>query len=158
MNTRTISITLCLLFTLSTHAELTKDDLKEIRQIIKEEISNSEKTTNALIQGLEAKIDGLEEKMDTRIKGVEEKTDTRIKGVEEKIDGLEAKMDTRINGVGEKIDLLTKMIMGLMALTGLAIITPATIVYTSNRREKIREVVESLLSTRDVKAPNKEKA
>ncbi len=140
MNTRTISIILCLLFTLSTHAELTKDDLKEIRQIIKEEVSNSEKTTNALIKGLE------------------EKTDTRIKGLEEKIDGLEEKMDTRIKGVGEKIDLLTKMIMGLMALTGLAIITPATIVYTSNRREKIREVVESLLSTRDVKAPNKEKA
>ena len=77
--------------------------------------------------------------------------------MDSRIKGLEEKMETRIEGVDRNIDLLTKMIIGLMAFTGLAIITPATIVYTSNRREKIREVVENLLSTQNVEGAKKKK-
>lgn len=121
MNTRIISIALCLLFTLSTHAELTKEDIEEIRQIVREEVSNSEKTTHA------------------------------------RINALEGKLDERIKGLEKNIDLLTKMIIGLMALTGLAIITPATVVYATSRREKIRDIVESLLSAQNVEAPEKGK-
>ena len=121
MKMRVISIALCLLFTLSAQAELTKEEVEEIRQIVREEIRNSEKTTHAFING---KISALEEK---------------------------------VNGLEKSIELLTKMIIGLMALTGLAIITPATVVYATSRREKIRDIVENLLSAQNVEAPKKGK-
>ena len=121
MKMRVITIALCLLFTLSAQAELTKEEVEEIRQIVREEIRNSEKTTHALING---KISALEEK---------------------------------VNGLEKSIELLTKMIIGLMALTGLAIITPATVVYATSRREKIRDIVENLLSAQNVEAPKKGK-
>ena len=89
-------VTLLLLFLLTTSAygELTKEDL---RAIIKEEITASEKRTREYI---DLKIDTLDNKLSARI----DAANTRIDALDQTVDVLDESLNTRIDYATEDFD------------------------------------------------------
>ena len=97
-------------------AELTKEDL---RTILKEEITASEKRTREYI---DLKIDGVEKNLNTRI-------DALDKRLNERIDAL----DKRLNG---RIDDIRTIMIALIALVTAAIAVPQILIAYRDRGQK----------------------
>ena len=74
-----------------------------MRSMVKEEISNSEKVTDARLRSLDDKIGALEVRVDARIDSLEEKFTA-------KMDSLEGKFEARFQTLDKKIESLVERI------------------------------------------------
>jgi len=81
------------------------------REVLKEEISASEKRLEAKITGLDVKVDTVGKRLEAKFTGLEAKVDNVDKRLEAKITGLDAKVDNvekrleaRITGLDAKVD------------------------------------------------------
>lgn len=122
------------------YAELTKKDIEEIRNIIKEEVQGSAQETNI-------KIDGLRQEMNIKIDGLKQEMNT-------KIDGLRQEMNTKIDNVNIRLDslqsLLYVILAGMFALVGFVLwdrktaLAPAIkkTIELEEREEKIEKVLK----------------
>ncbi|MDI6736021.1 MAG: hypothetical protein QME42_07500 [bacterium] len=82
---------------INTFAELTKQDIAEIRMVVKEEIGHVDKRIDDLEKGLNKRIDDLE------------------KGLNKRIDDLDNKLSTRINDLQ---GLFYVLLAGMFTLVG----------------------------------------
>ena len=115
-----VTILLLLLFASAAYGELTKEDLRDLKEdlhkIIKEENAASEKRTREYI---DLKIDALDQKLSARIDGVEKNLNAKIEAVDQRID------DMRI------------VMIALVGLIAAAVALPQVIIaYIERKREK----------------------
>ena len=69
-------------------------DISKLQEQV-QQMSRSQKLTEAKISGVESKVNGVESK---------------IKGMEAKMDGMEAKIDAKFDGMDDKMDELKKLL------------------------------------------------
>ena len=132
-------LSLLLLLVSPAFGELTKED---IRTIIKEEITASEKRTrehiDLKIETVNARIDGLDKSLNARIDAVDQKLTARIDG-----------LDTSLNA---RIDDIRIIMIALIGLITAAIAIPQIIIAYKERGQKemqtqidqLREKIEAM--------------
>ncbi len=85
------------------------------REILKKEISASEKRLDAKITGLDVKVDKIEQRLDAKIDIATEvmkaHINSRIAHVDTRFDGLEQKMETRFNKSERYFEQLVGMVV-----------------------------------------------
>ena len=124
MKTATILTILSLSLLVSpAFSQLTKDDL---RTILKEEITASEKRTREYI---DLKVDGLEKSLNARIDGVEASLNARIDAT-----------NTRIDDIDKKFDRVWVLIVALIGLIAAAIAAPPIIVALREKGQLQKQV------------------
>jgi polyhydroxyalkanoate synthesis regulator phasin len=140
-------ITILFLFLLTTSAfgELTKED---IRTIVKEEVTASEKHTREYI---DLKVDALDQKLSARIDGVEKSLNAKIDALETSVDSrfdaLGKSMDSRFDAVDKKLDWVWYMMIALIGLVTAAIAVPQIIMAYRERGRKEMETRQEALQT-----------
>ena len=146
---KAVTMLALLLFASSAYGELTKEDL---RTIIKEEITASEKRMKEYIdlkiETVNARIDALDQKVDDLDKSLNGKVDDLGKSLNGKVDDLGKSLNGRID------DIRTIMI-ALIALITAAIAVPQIIMAYKERGQKnmqtqidqLREQIEALQNT-----------
>ena len=97
----------------SSYAELSKQDLQEIRQLVREEI-------RAELAGVEAKIAG--------VNGEIAKLNLRIDELEKRVDAQIAALDSKVTTVQWTLNILIVIIVAILAL-------PQAISFIRERRE-----------------------
>ena len=132
---RIIAILSLFLLTATAFGELTKEDL---RTIIKEEITVSEKRTrehiDLKIETVNARIDGLDKSLNARI------------------DGLDKSLNARIDALDKRIGDMRILVIALIALITAAIAIPQIIIAYKERGQKemqtqieqLRQKIEAL--------------
>ena len=147
---RIIAILSLLLFlTTPAFSELTKEDLQtlkeDLRTIIKEEITASEKRTrehiDLKIETVNARIDGLEKSLNARIETV----NARIDALETSVDGRFDALNTRMDDVDSKFN---RIWLAIIALITAAIALPQLIIIYAERKRG-REIQMLLEQLRD---------
>ena len=147
---RIIAILSLLLFlTTPAFSELTKEDLQtlkeDLRTIIKEEITTSEKRTrehiDLKIETVNARIDGLEKSLNARIETV----NARIDALETSVDGRFDALNTRMDDVDSKFN---RIWLAIIALITAAIALPQLIIIYAERKRG-REIQMLLEQLRD---------
>ena len=130
-----ITVLLLLLLTSPVFGELTMEDL---RTVIKEENSASEKRMKEYI---DLKVDGLDEKLSARIDGLDEKLSARINGLDEKL-------SVRIDGLDKRMGDMRLFMIALVGLIAAAIAIPQIIIaYRDREQRELRAEVEQLRQT-----------
>ena len=118
---KVITVLLLLLLASPVFAELTKEDL---RTIIKEEITASEKRTREYI---DLKIDGLDKSLNARI------------------DGLDKNLDARIDALDKRTGDVWLMMIALVGLITATIAIPQIIIaYRERGQKELRAEIEQL--------------
>lgn len=121
---KVITVLLLLLLTSPVFGELTMEDL---RTVIKEENSASEKRMKEYI---DLKVDGLDEKLSARI------------------DGLDEKLSVRIDGLDKRMGDMRLFMIALVGLIAAAIAIPQIIIaYRDREQRELRAEVEQLRQT-----------
>ncbi len=98
-------------------ADLTKNDIEEIRAIVREEVSRE---VGALRNEMNAKIDGLKDEMNARF----EEVDTRFKEVDtrfKEVDTRFKEIDKRFEGIYNLFHWLYILLSGIIALIGIMV-------------------------------------
>ena len=129
---RIIAILSLFLLTATAFGELTKED---IRTIIREEITASEKRTrehiDLKIETVNARIDGLDTSLNARIDGLDTSLNARI-------DGLDKSLNARI-------DDIRIIMIALIGLITAAIAIPQIIIaYKESGRKEMQTQIEQL--------------
>ena len=157
---KVIIILSLLLLTTPAFSELTKEDLQtlkeDLRTIIKEEITASEKRTrehiDLKIETVNARIDGLDTSLNARIDGLDTSLNARI-------DGLDTSLNARIDGLdtslNARIDDIRIIMIALIGLITAAIAIPQIIIAYKERGQKemqtqieqLRQKIEALENT-----------
>ena len=141
---RIITILSLLLLTSPAFAQLTKEDL---RTILKEEITASEKrtreyidlkieTVNARIDATNAKIEALDKSLNARI----DETNARI-------DGVEKSLNAKIGALDKRMSDMWRLMMGLFGLVAATIAIPQIIIAFRNKDQKELEKRQEDLQT-----------
>ena len=78
-------------------ADLTKQDIEEIRRVVREEVQQEVR------------------RVDERIDGLDSKLSTRIDSLDKHIDGLDSKLSTRIDSLEKRIDDLRNLLYVILA-------------------------------------------
>ena len=155
MKTVTI-LSLLLLLVSPAFGELTKEDL---RTILKEEITASEKRMKEYIdlkiETVNARIDGLDTSLNARIDGLDKSLNARIDALDTRIDAVDKSLNARIDAVDKKLDWVWYMIIALIGLITAAIAIPQIIIAYRDRGQKemqiqidqLREQIAVLQST-----------
>ena len=129
------------LLTSAAFAELTKEDLHDLKEdlhkVIKEEIAASEKRIKEYI---DLKIDALDQKVDALDKSLNGKVDALDKSLNGKVDDLGKSLNGRID------DIRTIMI-ALIALITAAIAVPQIIMAYKERGQKGLESSQQAMQT-----------
>ena len=168
---KVIIILSLLLLTTPAFSELTKEDLQtlkeDLRTIIKEEITASEKRTrehiDLKIETVNARIDGLDTSLNARIDGLDTSLNARIDGLDTslnaRIDGLDTSLNARIDGLdtslNARIDDIRIIMIALIGLITAAIAIPQIIIAYKERGQKemqtqieqLRQKIEALENT-----------
>ena len=150
---KTVTVLLLLLFASSAYGQLTKEDL---RTIIREEVTASEKRTreyidlkveaiNARFDSTNARIDAVEKSLNARIDAVEKSLNARI-------DGVEKNLNAQIDGLDKRMNNMWRLMMGLFGLVAATIAIPQIIIAYRDRGRKdmqtqidqLREQIEAL--------------
>ena len=147
---KVITILSLLLLASPVFGELTKEDL---RTVIREEITASEKRTREYInlkievldKSLNAKIDAVNAKID----GVDKSLNARIDGVEKRMDGGFDALNTRMDDVDSRFD---RIWLAIIALITAAIALPQLIILYAERKRG-REVHTLIEQLREKKEP-----
>ena len=132
---RILTILPLLLWVSPAFAQLTKEDL---RTILKEEITASEKRTREYI--------------DIKIDGVEKSLNARIDETNAKIDGVEKSLNAKIGALDKRMNDMWRLMMGLFGLVAATIAIPQIIIAFRNKDQKemqsqinqLREQIESM--------------
>ena len=134
---KVIPILFLLLLTSAAFGELTKADLhdlkEDIRSIVKEEVTASEKRTREYIN---LKIDGVEKGLNARIDGVEGKLSARIDGLEKSLNARINETNARIDGLDKRMNDMWRLMMGLFGLVAATIAVPQIIIAFRNKDQK----------------------
>ena len=153
---RIIAILFLLLLTSPAFSELTKEDL---RTIIKEEVTASEKRMREYI---DLKIDSMEKSLNARIDATNARIDALDKSLNARIDSLEKSVDDRFNAVDDRFDAVDNalnrmwwLMIGLIGVITAAIAVPQIISAYRDRGQKemqteiqqLRERLEALENT-----------
>ena len=126
---KVIIILSLLLLTSTAFGELTKED---IRTIVREEITASEKRTREYI---DLKIDGVEKSLNAKIDGLEKSVDARFNAVDTRFNAV----NTRFNAVDKKLDWVWYMMIALIGLVTAALAVPQIIVaYRDRGRQEMQ--------------------
>ena len=136
-----LPILFLLLWVSPAFGQLTKEDL---RTILKEEITASEKRTREYI---DLKVDGLEKSLNVRIDATNARIGELDKNLNARIDGLEKSLNARIDATNARIDALDKslnariddvwiMMIALVGLIAAAIAVPQIIMAYKERGQK----------------------
>ena len=136
-----LPILFLLLWVSPAFGQLTKEDL---RTILKEEITASEKRTREYI---DLKVDGLEKSLNVRIDATNARIGELDKNLNARIDGLEKSLNARIDATNARIDALDKslnariddvwiMMIALVGLIAAAIAVPQIIIAYKERGQK----------------------
>ena len=134
-----------LLLTSTAFGELTKED---IRTIVKEEVTASEKRVKEYI---DLKIDGVEKSLNARI----DATNTRIDAVNTRIDALEKSIDGRFDALNMRLDdvdsRFDRIWLAIIALITAAIALPQLIIlYAEKKRgREIQTLIQQLHEKND---------
>ena len=127
---KVITILSLLLLTSAAFGELTKEDLhdlkEDLRMVIKEEITASEKRTREYI---DLKIDALDKSLNAKIDVVNNKLSARI-------DVVDNKLSARIDEVDKTLNRVWLMIIALIGLITATIAIPQIIVAYRDRGQK----------------------
>ncbi len=123
------TLSLLLLLASPAFGQLTKEDLQtlkeDLRVIIKEEITASEKRTREYI--------------DLKIDGVEKSLNAKIDATNARIDGVEKSLNARIAGLDKRMDNMWRLMMGLFGLVAATIAVPQIIIAYRDRGRKEME-------------------
>ena len=123
---KTLTILSLFLLASPVFSELTKEDVRTIRTIIREEVTASEKRTKEYI---DIKVGALDQRVDDLEKNLNDKINTLDKNLNDKIDTLEKNLNARIG------DLWLLMI-ALIGLITAAIAVPQIIIAFKERGQK----------------------
>ena len=118
-----LSVCLCM-FTLPSFAQLTPQDLKEIRSIVKEEV---ERVIDKELTPIKADI--------VFLKSGFGRLDTRLTGVEKQVIGIEK----QLTGVEKQIVMVANFVFALIALIVLAVGIPQIIIAWRSMKERAAE-------------------
>ena len=124
------SVCLCAI-ALPSHADLTPQDLKEIRLVVKEEV---ERIIDKELTPIKADIVFLKEgfaRLDGRLTGVEK----QIIGIEKQVIGIEK----QIIGIEKQVAMVANFVFALIALIVLAVGIPQLIIAWRSRQDRASE-------------------
>ncbi len=132
-----LSVCLCV-FTLPSFAQLTPQDLKEIRSIVKEEVERviDKELTPIKADIVSMKADIVSMKADiVFLKSGFGRLDTRLTGVEKQVIGIEK----QLTGVEKQIVMVANFVFALIALIVLAVGIPQIIIAWRSMKERAAE-------------------
>jgi phage-related protein len=115
------------IFPMLSFANLTKDDLKEIRNIVKEEV--------------ELRIDGLEKKMDAKFEAV----DRRFEQIDRRFEQIDKRFEDQMSFLYLITSIFTAFTMGVI---GFALWDRRTIIDRA-KQESLKEIKDELSSNLD---------
>ena len=132
-------LSLLLLLVSPAFGELTKED---IRTVIKEEITASEKRTR---EHIDLKIDGVEKSLNARIDGLDKSLNARIDGVEKSLNAKIDAVHTRIDALDKRMDNMWRLMIGLFGLVTATIAIPQIIIaYRDRGRREMQTEIRQL--------------
>ena len=122
-------------------AELTENDIRQIRQVIREEIKPLEDRMSAL----ETRVGNLEKQVAT----IETKMEEKFNAVDDKFKAIDDKLSLVQASINDKLSLIQWFIGGLVALVVAAIAIPQLLILYREKKEskginKLREEIAEL--------------
>ena len=138
-------LSLLLLLASPVFGELTKEDL---RTIIKEEVTASEKRTREYI---DLKIDALDNKLSARIDALEKSVDARFDGVEARFGAVA----DRFGAVDKALDRIWGLMIGLIVLITAAIAVPQILMaYRERGQKEMQSQIDQLRKQIEAQTPS----
>ena len=136
---KVVTILSLLLLTSTAFGELTKED---IRTIVREEITASEKRTREYI---DLKVEALNQRIDDVEKNLNDKIDSVNKNLNDKIDNVSKNLNDEIDNVNKNFDRVWLLIIALIGLITAAIAIPQLVIaYREKGQKEMQTQIDQL--------------